>query len=388
MERIFYTIELMAGVSNLILAFFLHFSRVPKHMKNLRKLHARICLEAAYIIMGGLSLALAFAESHLSGSLGALKAFFIQGIAPIQVLLLSWAFLIPLYNNEKIDRMMGGQLAGALLLLIANTVYYFGFGGRPGSVVAYALLGVYVALAVFCVVLFVRLGGEYLKNHPERIGLIRMRVMPLWVALGVLVVLSVLVSVYPDVVFQLVFTALYTMLYFIFALKYHNSLMADMDREAEERSALKAGSVVMTCPEKAGKAGVIKVEADDIPDNALKMKYVDVGSRLSEWLDAKSYLHPGVTIQGLSKSIGVNRTYLSNYINETYHVNFNTWLNTLRVEEAKRRIAESASESLAEIAEEVGFADLAHFSKQFKQLEGISPSVYRKGVRETTDVTA
>lgn len=45
----------------------------------------------------------------------------------------------------------------------------------------------------------------------------------------------------------------------------------------------------------------------------------------------------GITIQDLSREIGINRTYLSNYINETYQTNFNGWINDLRIEEAKQK---------------------------------------------------
>lgn len=105
--------------------------------------------------------------------------------------------------------------------------------------------------------------------------------------------------------------------------------------------------------------------------------YLLIRKKLEEWEKRKGFLCLGLTIQALSKSVGVNRTYLSNFINDTYGKNFNRWVNELRVEEAKSRM-ESAEYSLAEIATQVGFADLAHFSKQFKLKEGVSPSVWRK----------
>lgn len=92
----------------------------------------------------------------------------------------------------------------------------------------------------------------------------------------------------------------------------------------------------------------------------------------------KHYLRPRITIMHLSKAIGINRTYVSNFINNTYGLNFNTWINHLRIEEAKIKMSLSNRRNLAEIAEQVGFTDLAHFSKQFKSKEGMSPSEWRK----------
>lgn len=58
--------------------------------------------------------------------------------------------------------------------------------------------------------------------------------------------------------------------------------------------------------------------------------------RLDEWVQNKGYLNSRLTIIQLSKIIGINRTYLSNHINKTYGLNFNLWLNHLRIEEQKK----------------------------------------------------
>ena len=95
-----------------------------------------------------------------------------------------------------------------------------------------------------------------------------------------------------------------------------------------------------------------------------------IKDRLEEWVENKGFLNSRLTIIELCKIIGINRTYLSNYINNTYGLNFNLWINHLRI--PKR--------SLSEIAERIGFTDLAHFSKQFKLQEGVSPSEWRKNM--------
>lgn len=108
----------------------------------------------------------------------------------------------------------------------------------------------------------------------------------------------------------------------------------------------------------------------------------EIEMRLNQWKELKIYLHFHVTIQDLSREIGINRTYLSNFINETYGTNFNNWINGLRIREAKQQILTSSKDSLSEIARKVGFADLTHFSKIFKKHEGISPSDWKKKEQE------
>ena len=104
----------------------------------------------------------------------------------------------------------------------------------------------------------------------------------------------------------------------------------------------------------------------------------EIAKRLNQWKELKVYLRFHVTIQDLSREIGINRTYLSNFINETYGENFNNWINRLRIYEAKYKILTTSENSLSEIARKVEFADLAHFSKIFKRKEGISPSDWKK----------
>mgnify|MGYP000131756168 CR=1 FL=1 len=112
----------------------------------------------------------------------------------------------------------------------------------------------------------------------------------------------------------------------------------------------------------------------------------EIAKRLSQWKELKVYLRFHVTIQDLSKEVGINRTYLSNFINETYGENFNNWINGLRINEAKNRILTIPENNLSEIARQVGFADLAHFSKIFKRKEGISPSDWKKQNKKDDDI--
>lgn len=76
-----------------------------------------------------------------------------------------------------------------------------------------------------------------------------------------------------------------------------------------------------------------------------------IKEKITIWVQHKGYLQLGVTIQDLSREIGINRTYLSNYINETYQSNFNGWLNDLRIEEAKQKIISSPEINLSDLAE-------------------------------------
>ena len=105
---------------------------------------------------------------------------------------------------------------------------------------------------------------------------------------------------------------------------------------------------------------------------------IKIGEKIQQWKSHKGYLQTSVTLMDVCEELGINRTYLSNYINEKYHKNFNTWVNGLRVKEAARIMTYNPHLPLSEVGSKVGYTDLAHFSKQFKLNMGASPSYWKK----------
>ena len=103
-----------------------------------------------------------------------------------------------------------------------------------------------------------------------------------------------------------------------------------------------------------------------------------IGEKIQQWKIRKGYLKTSVTLIDVCEELGINRTYMSNYINEKYGKNFNTWVNGLRIKEAMRIIHFFPQLPLSEVGKRVGYTDLAHFSKQFKLNMGVSPSNWRK----------
>ena len=122
--------------------------------------------------------------------------------------------------------------------------------------------------------------------------------------------------------------------------------------------------IVKTIQERAGKQ---KTEI------AYPVSINDLSERLELWVQDKGYLHSGITINDLSNYLGTNRTYLSNYINKNKEVNFNTWINMLRIEEAKLLMEKYPEWPISKISEETGFSDPSCFGKQFKKQTGHSP---------------
>lgn len=94
----------------------------------------------------------------------------------------------------------------------------------------------------------------------------------------------------------------------------------------------------------------------------------------------KPYLHPNLTLFGLSKKIQIQPRHLSQIINENLNQNFYDFINRHRVEEAKKYLADTSShkKNILEILLDSGFNSKSVFNRVFKKYTGKTPSEFRK----------
>ena len=93
------------------------------------------------------------------------------------------------------------------------------------------------------------------------------------------------------------------------------------------------------------------------------------------------YLKNTVTLNSLAKQLKTNSNYLSRYINEYKGVNFNTYVNNLRIDYVLKKIkidSKFRKYSMLGIAQEAGFNTALSFSKAFFKRTGIYPSFFIK----------
>lgn len=83
-----------------------------------------------------------------------------------------------------------------------------------------------------------------------------------------------------------------------------------------------------------------------------------------------------LTLQDVADHCYVSQWYLSRLLNKYLGQPFYDILNKVRVEEAKKLLEQPALR-ISEIAEQVGYADTAHFSRVFKRIEGVSAGDWR-----------
>ena len=106
-----------------------------------------------------------------------------------------------------------------------------------------------------------------------------------------------------------------------------------------------------------------------------------IGQQLLKMMEEKRpFLDPGLTLSQVAEIMGVPPHQLSQVINERMEQNFYQFVNSYRLEEAKRRLdhPDTGDDKLIKIAFDSGFNSLPTFNRVFRDLIGESPSQYRK----------
>lgn len=103
-----------------------------------------------------------------------------------------------------------------------------------------------------------------------------------------------------------------------------------------------------------------------------------IGPLVSEWVKEKKFCTPDLSIKDVAAEIGTNHNYLSQYLNNNLNISFQTWLNTLRIEESKILLTDGEKKSIEEVGTLVGIPQIYNFSRWFRIVTGTTPFQYRK----------
>jgi len=99
--------------------------------------------------------------------------------------------------------------------------------------------------------------------------------------------------------------------------------------------------------------------------------------KLQRAVDNKKFMESHLTLASMAHDLGSNRTYLSDLIHQQYGLSFSDFINTLRIEEAKR-VLESADDELLikDLYVRLGYNSPTSFYRNFKRLTGMSTTEY------------
>ena len=102
-------------------------------------------------------------------------------------------------------------------------------------------------------------------------------------------------------------------------------------------------------------------------------------NRLQELMEQeKLYREFEVRLDDVAATLFITPHQLSEFINDCMGMNFTTYINHYRVEEAKNLLLNHPEQSVLSIGFQVGFGSKQSFNSSFKQQTGMTPSEYRK----------
>lgn len=110
------------------------------------------------------------------------------------------------------------------------------------------------------------------------------------------------------------------------------------------------------------------------------MRFEAHKKKLIEWFEKdKPYLNPDLKIWDLCNKLNTNRSYISQLINQEFNMNFCSFVNQYRLQEAKELLCDKNSQQLTlkSICEASGFNNYNSFVNTFKSAQGITPAEFR-----------
>lgn len=129
---------------------------------------------------------------------------------------------------------------------------------------------------------------------------------------------------------------------------------------------------------------------DDAPQKREKYAYSTlsdddkqaIAERILRVMETQEEIYsPDFSVERLAELVGSRYKLVSQVINETYQVNFSTFLNEYRIKEACRRMSDKTHYghlTIEAISQGVGFKARASFVNAFKKFTGLTPSQFLK----------
>lgn len=91
-----------------------------------------------------------------------------------------------------------------------------------------------------------------------------------------------------------------------------------------------------------------------------------------------------ISLSQMSEDLGISAPHLSRLFVKKMQVNFNTYINILRISEAQRLLV-STSQSIQKIGERVGFSCIRSFNRAFAKITEVTPTEYRKNLNKGSE---
>ncbi|NLE00298.1 MAG: helix-turn-helix transcriptional regulator [Fibrobacter sp.] len=106
----------------------------------------------------------------------------------------------------------------------------------------------------------------------------------------------------------------------------------------------------------------------------------DEEKKVLEYLGS-NFSNQNLSLFRMSEEIGISSNKISAIIKKRYNLTFRQYLNTIRIAESKRLLQETKLQ-ISQIAYRVGYTNLTHFCRTFKEVTSVSPNTFRQDFAE------
>ncbi len=311
-------------------------------------------------------------------------------VVSMQKILFSFALILlikPYYVTRRILIFNALPLLGFLLLFVLISIFYpscnlFFFSDvlinitHPYVLLGLGFYGFLLFQLVHYNVLIYNAVKEYYRNYENYFSdscqLHLKWFVVIWLSGFIIEIPAQILIINNNIYLDTSLNLLFAIYYMVFATEYmrYRKLYPDI----EPLVAMQANPLTYS-PLVLNKGRVESLESPDRRKKRVALVWADYKSLIVE---KKMYLQPGITIDDMAAKLKLGRTTLSGFINSEERMNFNVWINTLRIEDAKLLLVAEPELPIAEISDAVGFSEQSAFSRQFKNITGSSPLAWRK----------
>ena len=125
--------------------------------------------------------------------------------------------------------------------------------------------------------------------------------------------------------------------------------------------------------------------------NLNEEKQKDIARKIEDIMEnTLKFCSKDFSLDTLAEAVGSNSKYVSQVINDTFHMNFNSYINAYRIKLACERLIDVehyGNLTIKGISESIGFKSHTTFVNVFKKIVGITPSMYQNMAKDDSDNT-
>ncbi|TRZ38994.1 response regulator [Niallia circulans] len=148
-------------------------------------------------------------------------------------------------------------------------------------------------------------------------------------------------------------------------------------KPVSKKKLIEAVEAAVTIETKQTRAEMIEKVVDD---KLLKLNLKEITTKepvreAIHYID--QHLKVELSLKGVAEHVHLNSSYLSVLFKEQMKVTFSEYITRRRIQYAKELLI-STNHPVADIAEECGYKTAKYFIKIFRELEGVTPSLYRR----------